>query len=97
MLQAWGRKPSRWFVQIAFPRLRPRSLGRCWCQPPSPGLARDWRSENDTLGVPRHPCVHADPRFPDLAPGEGASIRGKLIFFEGSLDELDPKKYLAGE
>jgi hypothetical protein len=43
---------------------------------------------------PRHPCAHADPWFPDLAPGAGAEIRGKLIFFEGKLDEFSPGKYL---
>lgn len=38
---------------------------------------------------PRHPCIHADPQFPDLAPGESASISGKLIFFEGKLDDFN--------
>lgn len=37
---------------------------------------------------PRHPCIHADPQFPDLAPGESASISGRLVFFEGKLDDL---------
>jgi len=45
------------------------------------------------VGNPRHPCFHADPRLPDLAPGERASIRGKLIFFEGSLADFDFGKY----
>ena len=30
--------------------------------------------------------MHADPAFPDLPPGESASIRGKLFFFEGRLE-----------
>ena len=37
---------------------------------------------------PGHPCVHADPKFPDLAPDGNASIRGKLIFFEGPLEDF---------
>lgn len=46
----------------------------------------------DTLSIvhnPHHPCVHADPMFPDLPPGRSATIRGKLIFFEGSLRDFD--------
>jgi len=42
---------------------------------------------------PNHPCVHADPKFKDLAPGEAASIHGKLIFFEGKLEDFDFSKY----
>lgn len=52
----------------------------------------------DTLSLvdnPRHPCFHADPKFPDLAPGERASIRGKLIFFEGPLSEFQYEDYVA--
>lgn len=45
------------------------------------------------VGNPRHPCFHADPSFPDLKPGEQASIRGKLIFFAGPLAEFDFGKY----
>ncbi|MBI2422966.1 MAG: hypothetical protein HYV27_09080 [Candidatus Hydrogenedentes bacterium] len=37
---------------------------------------------------PKHPCMHADPRFPDLEPGESASIQGALIFHEGPLEEI---------
>lgn len=51
---------------------------------------------DDTLsmvGNPQHPCFHADPRFPDLKPGERASIRGKLIFFDGPLARFDLGKY----
>ena len=38
---------------------------------------------------PKHPCFHADPKFPDLASGEGASVKGKLFFFEGPLRDFD--------
>lgn len=43
---------------------------------------------------PNHPCVHADPQFPDLAPGQNASVTGKLIFFEGKLEAFDYATYL---
>lgn len=36
-----------------------------------------------------HPCVHADPQFPDLEPGAAATIRGRLAFLEGAIDEFD--------
>jgi hypothetical protein len=36
----------------------------------------------------RHPCMHSDPQFPDLAPGTKASIYGEIIFFEGTLDDF---------
>lgn len=45
----------------------------------------------DTLslvGNKWHPCLHADPFFPDLNPGERAEIRGRLLFFDGSLDDF---------
>ena len=40
------------------------------------------------IGNPRHPCMYTDPGFKDLAPGEKASIRGEIVFFEGTLDQL---------
>lgn len=42
------------------------------------------------VGNPNHPCVHADPYFPDLEPGQNAQIRGVISFVEGSMDEFDP-------
>lgn len=35
---------------------------------------------------PRHPCMHADPFFPDLEPGQSHSIQGVLFFFDGELE-----------
>ncbi|MEM7232290.1 MAG: hypothetical protein AAF517_08960 [Planctomycetota bacterium] len=29
------------------------------------------------------PCIHADPVFPDLKPGAGSTVRGRLFFVEG--------------
>ncbi len=41
------------------------------------------------IGNPAHPCVHADPAFNNLKPGESQTINGELIFFEGSLEEFE--------
>jgi hypothetical protein len=46
----------------------------------------------DTLSLvsnPNHPCMHADPKFKDLLPGESGSIRGRIAFFEGRLKNFD--------
>lgn len=32
----------------------------------------------------RVPCVHADPKFPDCAPGRTVRVRGWLSFYEGT-------------
>ncbi len=32
---------------------------------------------------PPCPCIHADPLFPDLAPGEEAVSRGRVFVYEG--------------
>ena len=42
--------------------------------------ARPW-------GNKRVPCMHSDPVFPDLAPGEEARLRGRLWFYQG--DDLE--------
>ena len=50
-------------------------------------IACTWGKDTYSLVCnPGHPCMHADPAFPDLAPGQRAAIGGKLIFFKGSLD-----------
>ena len=46
------------------------------------------------VGNPNHPCVHADPFFPNLEPGEKATIRGKLAFFEGTLEDFDYQAFV---
>jgi len=40
---------------------------------------------------PPCPCIHSDPSFPDLAPGEEAVSRGRVFVFEGG----DLKKEVA--
>ena len=42
--------------------------------------ARSW-------GNKRVPCMHSDPVFPDLAPGQEARLRGRLWFYQG--DDLE--------
>lgn len=59
-------------------------------------VAMTW--QQDTLSLvsnPNHPCMHADPQFKDLTPGQRASIRGKLLFFEGRLEDLNYARHLA--
>jgi hypothetical protein len=36
---------------------------------------------------PPCPCIHSDPSFPDLAPGEESVARGRLFLYEG--DDLE--------
>lgn len=56
-------------------------------------VAMTWfESTISMVSNPVHPCMHADPRFRDLDPGEASSVRGKLIFFEGKLRDFDFRK-----
>lgn len=48
------------------------------------------------VGNPNHPCAHADPQFPNLASGDGASIKGRIVFFEGVLKDFKYEHYIAG-
>jgi hypothetical protein len=53
-------------------------------------VAMTWYHDTASVtGNPNHPCMHADPKFPDLAPGESASVRGDIIFFEGTLSDFE--------
>jgi len=48
--------------------------------------------ERDTFSLvcnPDHPCMHADPYFPDLDPGDSAVIHGRIIFYEGGLEQFE--------
>ena len=56
-------------------------------------VAMTWHK--DTLSLvsnPGHPCMHADPQFKDLQPGDSATVRGKIVFFEGKLADFDYEK-----
>ena len=50
--------------------------GKRWVITAWNGLDRVWQN-------PPVPCIHADPRMDDLAPGETGVARGWLWFFEG--------------
>jgi len=53
-------------------------------------LAFTWGQDTlSMVGNPRHPCIHADPHFQDLEPGQRGSVQGKLTFFEGQLSDFD--------
>ncbi|MEN8228905.1 MAG: family 1 glycosylhydrolase [Bacteroidota bacterium] len=53
-------------------------------------LALTWFDDTYSfIGNLNHPCVHADPVFNNLKPGESQTISGELIFFEGSLEEFE--------
>jgi hypothetical protein len=58
-------------------------------------LAFTWGSDTLSLvGNRERPCVHADPLFKNLAPGEQASIGGRIGFFEGKLEDFDYKTFM---
>lgn len=52
-------------------------------------IAMTWYDDTYSLiGNPHHPCMHADPCFPDLLPDARAEISGQLVFFDGSLSQF---------
>ena len=58
-------------------------------------VAMSWHKHTlSMVSNPNHPCMHADPQFKDLEPGESASIRGRIVFFEGKLAEFDYAKHV---
>lgn len=46
-----------------------------------------WRPIHRAWANPPVPCVHADPKFPDTAPGETKLIYGRVSFYEGDAIE----------
>jgi hypothetical protein len=52
-------------------------------------IAMTWFADTFNLtGNADHPCLHADPAFHDLVPGERAEVRGAIFFYEGELDSV---------
>jgi len=45
------------------------------------------------VGNANHPCVHADPFFENLEPGQEGRIRGRIVFFEGNLRDFQPERH----
>jgi len=39
---------------------------------------------------PVHPCMHADPFFPNLEVGQKVVVHGELLFFEGTIEQFTP-------
>ena len=46
-----------------------------------------WERCHRAWGNAPCPCLHSDPKFPDLAPGASAQIKGWLWFYSG--DDLE--------
>ena len=46
-------------------------------------IVTGWEPLNRVWDNPPVPCIHADPIFPDCAPGETVEVQGKLWFYEG--------------
>jgi hypothetical protein len=46
-----------------------------------------WEPCHRAWGNPPCPCLHADPKFPDLDPGQTGRLLGWLSFYEG--DDID--------
>jgi hypothetical protein len=72
-----GKKIADWPVMVTLSLEDERLIAFTW-----------GKSTISLVGNPDHPCMHADPFFPDLEPGQSARIHGKLIFFEGSLEDF---------
>ena len=69
-----GPKAADWPVMVTRSNAAERLVAMTW-----------FDSTRSLVGNPNHPCMHADPAFPDLEPGDEARIRGALVFFEGPL------------
>ncbi len=55
-------------------------------------VAMTWFDSTLSMVInPRHPCMHADPGFPDLDPGQMEEIHGEIIFFTGTIEEFGEK------
>jgi hypothetical protein len=53
------------------------SSGKRW-------IITGWEHCHRTWANPPCPCMHADPRFPDLQPGQTARLKGWLSFYQGT-------------
>lgn len=52
-------------------------------------VATTWFGDTYSLVTnPGHPCMHADPAFPEIRPGDRVTIRGGVLFHEGTLEEF---------
>jgi serine-type D-Ala-D-Ala carboxypeptidase (penicillin-binding protein 5/6) len=51
-----------------------------------------WDPIHRSWGNAKCPCLHADPKFPDCAPGETQHLKGWLSYYEGSDIEAELKR-----
>ena len=51
-----------------------------------------WDPIQRAWGNAKCPCLHADPKFPDCAPGETQRLKGWLSFYEGNDIEAELKR-----
>jgi hypothetical protein len=51
-------------------------------------LAIGWKPGGTMLANAGIPCIHADPWYEDIPPGESREAEGVMIFTEKSLDEI---------
>lgn len=58
-------------------------------------LITGWERCVKAWGNERCPCIHADPQFPALMPGETARLRGLLSFYEGPDVSVELKRLAA--
>lgn len=65
-----------------FPLLVRRLPGRdAW-------IAWIWPNATRYFGNTQSPCMHMDPIIPSCPPGESSGIFGRMVFFEGSWEDL---------
>lgn len=50
-------------------------------------IATAWDHCVQKWGRDRCPCMHSDPQFPDCPPGKRVTLRGKIFFFEGTMEK----------
>lgn len=58
-------------------------------------MVNAWERGGRAWGQPLVPCIHADPVFPDCAPGQTVRLRGRLWFFEGKDVEPEMNRAMA--
>jgi hypothetical protein len=75
-----GEGPPRadWPVCVTVSNMAQRLVALTW-----------YEASASIMSNPKHPCMHVDPVFPNLAPAQRATIRGELLFFEGALEQFE--------
>lgn len=73
-----GPAVADWPVFVTISNVAQRLVAMTW-----------YESSASIMSNPKHPCMHVDPVFPDIAPNRRENIRGELLFFEGSLEHFE--------